>query len=166
MITIKKSEQGTDVTINANKPEYGYITLVDTVMVKEGTFLKKKERSFLLQGLVPDLQEFAKFNKTISGRINVIECLEDEIPASLQNRLDKNKTLSENIDRFAKRAGENGPVLTFQGKTILRFTDWDETGTVADIRVAHDNTADVIAYNATVKAQASQPAPANKKPTI
>ena len=166
MITIKKTEQGTDVTINANKPEYGYITLVDTVYVKNGTFLEEKEREFFLNGKVEFLQNFAKYNKTINGRINVIECLENAIPVTMQSRLDKNLTLAENINKFAKRAGKNGPVLTFEGRTILRFTDWDETGTVADVRVAHDNTADVVAYNATVKAQAAQPASTAKKATI
>jgi hypothetical protein len=49
-------------------------------------------------------------------------------------------TLEEAIQPFLKRAGKDGPVLMKDGKRILRFTDYDPSGTVADTFKPHDPT--------------------------
>jgi hypothetical protein len=75
----------------------------------------------------------------LPGNIVVEEYLEDEIPPAVAKvNLRDEVTFEEAIKGFLKRAGADGPVLTKDGKRIVRFTKWDPTGTVSDITVQHD----------------------------
>jgi len=157
--TMKPNADGQLVTAYAGNPTFGYITLVSTQIVEQNGWLQEKDRTTLLRGKTDMLQRIAAAKPTMQGSIKVTECLEDNIPDALVANFNKNQTREEQIAPFIKRAGENGPVLTLEGKRILRFTSFDPTGSAPDTRVFHDNKQEVVAFNAVKsKAEANLPA--------
>ena len=156
MITLKRNDAGNFVTAFKNKPEYGYLVLHSVENTFENGWLQAKERTTLLRGSVEGLTALVASNPNFTGRIAVEECTEDNIPSHLSAQFDKEKTREENISFFIKRAGENGVVLMKEGKRILRFTKYDQTGTVMDIRVQHDNADEVKVANAKAKVEKAE----------
>ena len=77
------------------------------------------------------------------------EYLEDAIPQDIAAReLRDDVTLEEALKPYFKRAGQDGVILTKDGKRIVRFTEYDASGTVQDITLSHDNVAEVTASKA------------------
>jgi hypothetical protein len=149
MVQVKVQENGSTVVPYANNPEFGYVVLESTETIFDQGWLKTKERSTLMRGETKALQGHFTVGKTLPGRIKVIECVEDSVPAEVQSQLQKDLPFEEQIAPFLKRAGsETAPILMSGEKRILRFTDYDPTGASVDIRVQHDNTDAIKAFNA------------------
>ena len=147
-VTMNKEGNGV-VTAYPNNPQFGYVKLQSIETVFQNGWLKKKQRSTLMRGETEMLTEMFTAGQTMPGRITVTECTEDNIPAAQLTQLDKNKDFEEQIAPFLKRAGsDDAPLLMSEGKRILRFTEYDDSGKSTDTRIAHDNGADVKAYNA------------------
>ena len=73
-------------------------------------------------------------------------------------QLDAKLPFEEQIESFLKRAGSNdAPVLMAGEERVLRFTEYDASGTTTDIRVAHTNSDAIKAFNATVSDSAQLP---------
>ena len=148
MVTVSE-KNGQSVTAFPNNPEYGFAVLKSSETIMEGGWLKIKDRTCLIKGQTTQLQGFFTPGKTLPGRIQVVECTEDNIPAKIAaEQLDKNVNFEESISRFIKRAGgEDAPVLMSNDKRILRFTEYDASGESIDVRISHTNGADVAAFN-------------------
>lgn len=148
MVQVTANKEGAVVTAYPNNPTFGYVKLTSEQTIFQGGWIKKKSRSTLMRGETEMLQSIFTLGQQLEGKIQVVECLEDAIPAEQAKQLDKNKQFEEQIAPFLKRAGsEDAPVLMSEGKRILRFTEYDESGTKTDVRVAHDNTDAIKAFN-------------------
>lgn len=142
------SDTGAVVTAFPNNPTFGYVQLESEQTVFQNGWIKKKKRSTLMRGETQTLKSMFVAGQELEGKIVVTECLEDNIPAQQAQQLDKTKDFEAQISYFLKRAGsQDAPILKKEGKRILRFTDYDESGSLPDTRVAHDNTEEVKAYN-------------------
>ncbi len=126
-----------------SNPKYGYVILTSNQPVIVNGWVQEKSRTAILRGEVSLLK---KLPKTLPGRITVTECLEDNIPERFISQFDETKSFEQNIEPYLKRAGHGGPVLTQNGKYILRFTEYDPTDSVPDVRVPHDNHEEVKVY--------------------
>lgn len=154
-VTIKPSETGSLISAYKNNPEYGYITLSSEEITTDNGWVRNKMRSALLRAQVTLLEKFVQaFGKggTIPGRIVVKEYVESEVPENYTSRLNKNLSYEDSIASYVKRAGKDGIELTLGGERILRFTDYDGSGTQVDVVVAHDNTGAVVEARAAVTA--------------
>jgi hypothetical protein len=148
MVQVSLNKENQVVTAYPNNPEFGYVILKSEETIMDNGWLKIKSRTTLMRGETKLLQNHFSAGQTLSGRIQVIECTEDNIPAKQSSQLDKNAGFEEAIAPFLKRAGgEDAPVLMSDDKRILRFTDYDASGESTDVRVAHTNTDAVKAYN-------------------
>lgn len=141
------------ITKYPNNPEFGYVHLQQSTRVINGGFVTKKKRSCLLRGRIEDLADFVKEseNGTVPGNICVQEYLESQIPANIYRQIfnSEERSYEDSVKSYVKRAGNDGPELTFGGERIIRYAFYDEAGESLDIHVAHDNIEAVAAYNAT-----------------
>lgn len=157
-VTIKASKTGALVNVYKSNPNYGYIQLTSSERTIEGTWVRVKSRSTLLKAEVAVLEDYVKDLQrkrknadealTLPGRIVVQEFVESELPASFKSRFSKSLPYEDAIASFVKRTGINGIELTVGGERILRFTDYDASGTIQDRIVAHDNVEAVAAHRA------------------
>lgn len=161
-VTFKANEKsGEIITVFPNAPERGYVTLQSSQLVRSGTNLNKRTRTFLMSATVEILTEYVAMfkGKPLPGQIVAKEFLESELPANFKSRLNKKAEYEDAIAPFIKRAGQRGPELTLGGERILRFTDYDESGDDVDTTIAHDNVEAIAEWRAEVAAQtASLPA--------
>lgn len=153
-VTIKASKTGAIVNVYKSNPSFGYVQLVSSERIIDNGWVRVKSRSTLLRAEVETLNEFVASckNLTLPGRIVVQEFLESELPASYKSRLSKSLPYEEAVSSFVKRTGIDGIELTVGGERILRFTDYDPTGKMQDISIAHDNVEAVAEFR---KANAS-----------
>jgi hypothetical protein len=147
-VSIVANKNGQFVTAYESNPDYGYILVTSVESVFIYSWLVLKPRNAVIKGKVEALNSIALMG-SLPGKIVVTECLENNILAQFSAQFDKSLSFEEQITPFIKRAGENGPVLTQQGVRILRFTEYDPTCSKIDIRVEHDNIAEIKAYNLT-----------------
>lgn len=139
----------TNSLVNAyqSNPEYGYLQLSQTSIAFDGQFIRESKRSTLIRGKVSLLEAFVKMHKglVVPGHLVVKEFVESAVPVEYATRFLNNENLTdeENKAPLFKRAGKDGPELTVGGERILRFTLWDESGTDTDVKVLHDNGAEV-----------------------
>lgn len=125
-----------------SNPLYGYVQLQQTSRAIVNGWVREKKRSTLLRGTVEMLNSFVKENKslTVPGKIVTQEFLESAVPADLVAAyMDNSKEQEEMIAPFIKRTGNDGVELTYGGERIIRFSIYDESGSLTDIYVAHDN---------------------------
>ena len=140
----------TGLLVNAyqRNPEFGYIQLQQKSSVIENGWIREKKRNTLLRATVGILADFVSQNKTLSlnGNIVVKEFLESEVPAEYADRFfDKSKDYESAIAPYVKRTKADGIELTFEGERILRFTEFDPSGTSTDTTVAHNNIEALVA---------------------
>jgi hypothetical protein len=148
-VIVKLAEAGNGVAnaYEGNK-EYGYIILNSTEMVMQNGWIQEKNRSCIMRGKVEQLNRMFTPGQELPGKIAVTECTADNIPAKCATQLNQNVSFEEQIEPFLKRAGsQDAPILTVNGQQILRFPEYDATGTVVDVRVQHDNVDEVKAFN-------------------
>lgn len=159
-VKINPGKTGNLVTTYANNPEYGYIQLESSDISIQGGWIRESKRSTLLRAKTQLLNQFVAMHKSLEvpGKIAVLEFLEDNIPAEVQKEnLRDDVSFEEAISGFLKKAGADGPALTFQGKRIVRFSKYDPSGQTVDVHVAHDNVAEVIQFKAAAEKNATLP---------
>jgi hypothetical protein len=142
-VQIVPSKEGQLITVYKNKSDYGYITLSSTELSTDARgWLRESKRSTLMRATVDLLQKYIAMNKslTVPGKIYVEEFLESDVPDSFRERFNKNVDYETQIRPYIKRAGKDGIELTLGGERILRFTSYDQSGTMEDSKIAHDNT--------------------------
>lgn len=148
---VPSSKTGNVVSTYESNKEFGYIQLEQSALVQDGAWIREVKRSCLLRAQTAILEKFVAANKSLilPGKLVVLEYLESEVPADVQQRyFRKDVTHEEAIEPYVKRAGTDGIELTFNGERILRFTEYDPSGETADKRVAHDNQDAVSAARA------------------
>lgn len=145
-VTIKANNKGVFVNVYSSNTDYGYIVLESVSTVFEGGWIRESKRTCLIRGTVKSLEELVASTKSLPGRIAVREYLEDEIPADIaKTHLRDDVSFEEAIEPYLKRAGQDGVLLTRGGKRILRFTEYDQANITQDIKISHDNIAEVVA---------------------
>jgi hypothetical protein len=147
-VQIKPTETGALVSTYKNNPAYGYVTLQSEEMSTENGWIRNSVRTALLRAETSLLEKFVSVygkSGSIPGRIAVKEFTESNLPENYASRLNKNVSYEDAIAPYVKRAGKDGVELTLGGERILRFTDFDASGTEQDVRVAHDNVSAVAA---------------------
>lgn len=154
-VKIKTNAQGAFVNVYQSNPEFGYIVLESNEISFKGGFVNESKRTTLIRGSVNTLEAVVGMNKAgLPGKIAVREYLEDFIPADVaKTHLRDDVSFEEAIKPYIKRAGEDGVILTKDGKRILRFTEYDPANVMQDIIVAHDNIAEVMASKSAGSAQ-------------
>lgn len=141
-VQIKPTETGAFITAYKNKPESGFIKLQSEEISIQDNFVRNSVRTTLIKGPIDRLEKFiSTFGKTgtVAGRIVIREFTESSLPENFQSRLNKNVGYEDAISGYLKRAGKDGIEVTLGGERILRFADYDPSGAVQDLMVAHDN---------------------------
>jgi len=152
-VQIAPTKEGKLVTAYEGNAEFGYIVLAQTKSVFTNGWLRETINRTIMKGAVKALESFVKGTPDLelAGNLVVVEHLEDAIPeATSAQHFDKSLTFEEQIANYIKRAGKDGPALMKDGKRIIRFVVWDQSGKAVDAAIAHDNGAKVKAYNATL----------------
>jgi hypothetical protein len=150
-VRIVPGKTGQLVTPGKNNKEYGFIQMESVEHTIVNGWLRQVKRNCLLRGDTEGLSNYVKSLKdlTLPGKICILEYTEDTIPANIQKEfLNQNLPFSEAISPFVKRAGADGPVLTKDGKKIVKFQKYDMSGDVLDVMVSHDNVTEVMASKA------------------
>lgn len=146
---VPNKKTGNVINAYESNPEFGYIQLEQSALVQEGAWIREVKRSCLMKASTEILNKFVAGTPslTLPGKLVVKEFLQSELPEAMaQKYLRKDVTEEEAIAPFVKKAGSDGPELTFGGERILRFTEYDPTGEDNDIRVTHDNQDAVKAH--------------------
>jgi hypothetical protein len=158
---VVNSKTGAIITANTDSPEYGYYRVEQTYEVDNiyNGFSELRRVSALRKGkldvLKKQVMEAQENNLILPGKITTQEYLEDNIPEVIKaNVFNKKLSLEQNIDRYAKRAGEKGPVLTYKMKKILSFKFYDANDVLPQVTIDHDNVAEIQAWNNNKKASA------------
>ena len=134
-------EDGAKIAPYKNNPDFGYIKLASEQVVINGVWTRLKKRTALLRGSV-DVLEMAYGSKdSLPGKIRVVECLENDIPAECLATLNKKEDFETQISSYIKTAGEDGNALKVGDLRILHFYFYDDSGSIADIRIQHDPIA-------------------------
>lgn len=165
-VFIAPSETGALVNAYQSNPEYGYITVKSEELQLVSGSVRRKSRSALIRGEVKDLTAFVKtFAKSgmLDGKIVVREFLESELPASYKSRISTKMPWEDAIASYVKRAGQDGVECTVGGERILRFADYDPTGSEQDTFVQHDNQEAIQLTREALKARAEALANAQAK---
>ena len=77
------------------------------------------------------------------------EFLEDAIPQDIASKeLRDDVSLEEALAPYFKRAGKDGVILSKDGMRIVRFTEYDSSGSIQDSIISHDNVQEVTASKA------------------
>lgn len=159
-VQIKPTETGALISTYKNNPAYGFVTLQSAEMSIDSTtgWIRESVRTALLRAETTLLEKFVSvYGKggAIPGRIVVKEFTESQLPENYQARLNKNLDYEDAIAPYVKRAGKDGIELTLGGERILRFTEFDATGTNTDVTVAHDNGSALAESRANVNANSA-----------
>lgn len=146
-IVVKRTETGALVRSYDSNPETGYVILVSEELQLKGTWASSSVRTHIMKGKVELLEKWMTATKgVLAGRIQVVECVEDDIPQEYAERLNKKISFEEAISYNLKKTSEDGVVLTKEGKRILRFTNYDLSGNEPDVLVQHDNHDEIAAW--------------------
>lgn len=136
------ADDTTQLVINQSaNPVFGYVRVVQKrVIIDENGFMKRKEFSALIHGLVEDLQSVGYYDgQELPGKIIAEESLDPF------NKKDPSKSL--------KKAGDTNVVCTYGGFPIHRRTKYTDKSNAEDILIAHDNKAEVKAAYASTAAK-------------
>lgn len=160
-VKIAPNKEGKLVTPYEGSPSFGFIVLAQTKSTFKDGWLRETTNRTIMKGGVDALEGFVKGNPTLEldGNLVVNEYLEDAIPEAVASQhFNSDLSFEEQIANYIKRAGKDGPALMSEGKRIIRFVVWDNSGSALDAAIAHDNGAEVKAYNAkTAEASADLP---------
>jgi len=136
-VVVVASAEGVVARPNPNNPEFGHIRVSQTTYTMENGFRKKSSRTALINGKLADLREEGlKAGEELEGKIIVKE-----------STTPFNK---ENPDGDIKLAGESGVPCTIGGLPIYRKSFY-VTDDSTDVLVAHDNTDEIKAKQATLE---------------
>jgi hypothetical protein len=158
-ITMLADANGLVVRASQNDTTTGFIVLQSKKVQVRGRRAKTVKRSCYISGTLEDLQDLQQYWATegITGKIVVREYVKSQVPDEFIIK-DRETKLPDWSRMQAKRAGNEGPVLTLGGEPIYRFAIYDETGEMSDIIVEHDNSDAVKAHQAAAAAKAAKAA--------
>jgi hypothetical protein len=173
MLTVNK-QSGLLITpykkVGLDGIQKGYVVLTEESDEISGQWLNGETKSCLMKGAMPKLQKLVdKYGKTgLPGKLVVREYVQSEVPLEdFKNFLgdDYMTDFSKKAEAsgLMKRAGNKGVWLTLEGEPIWRFTEYDPTGTRADIKVQHDNGAMVKAEYAAQREKQNAAAAAHQQ---
>jgi len=154
VVKIVASESGALVRIYKSNPDFGFLVLQqESIDEIDGWYVESK-RVGLQKGSTELLEKIVRssFNQNenayvLTGNLVVEEYLENSIPESISKRfLDKDLKFEESIQPYLKRAGKDGPALKSGEYRICRFIMLDKTGSKDDIKIKHDNHAEIAKY--------------------
>lgn len=152
---IPNASTGALISAYQSNPEIGFIHVQSSeIVMSPDNWARDKKRSALLRGDIAVLTKFVNMHKTgvLPGRIVVHEFRENELPENFTARLNKKLSYEEAVQGFIKRAGKDGVALMSNGQRILRFSDYDPSGKMPDVQIAHENVSEVVAQRASVSA--------------
>ena len=140
----------TKLVINQSaNPIFGYVRVVQNrVVIDDNGFMKRKEFSALIHGLVEDLQSVGYYDgQELNGKVIAEESL---------------APFSKKGPNKPKTAGNTNVICTLGGYPIYRRTKYTDKVNSEDMLIAHDNKAEVkAAYAASeaakTKTKAMQP---------
>jgi hypothetical protein len=147
-VRIVPGKKGTLVTAYGSNADFGYVQLEQSAIVQTAGWVREVKRTCLLRGKTATLEAFVNACKGLQlpGKLVVLEYLESQVPADIaKEHLRDDVSFEEAIEPYIKRAGADGIALTAGGERILRFTKWDDADRMTDLRVMHDNQAEVSA---------------------
>lgn len=163
---------------NPEKPQGSFGIEEEAITVTNG-YVDNKVKKHWFRGEVANLEKMLNMYNysTMPGKIFDTELLESDLdsrPEYKRQVVSKeliNKPLAEftpaeltaleeKLQYQVKRPGKNGPEMRKAGERILRFRDWDPTGTKVDTLIQHDNIMEVTAFSNAQRAQQA-PKPAN-----
>ena len=139
----------TELVINqSTNLEFGYVRVIQNrIVIDDNGFMKRKEYSALIHGLIEDLQSVGYYDgQELNGKIIAEESLEP---------------FSKKGPNKPKTAGDTNVVCTLGGFPIYRRTKFSDKMNSEDILIAHDNKAEVKAAYA---AQTAKKKPAALQP--
>ena len=148
-----KIVEGTNSVVRAyaTNPDYGFIQLVSKEVVLGGSWTRVVSKSTLMKGDIPTLKLMeVQFKNGLPGRIQIWECLENDIPAQFEAELNQKVAFEDAIKDSLKSAGKGGPTLVVGDQRILRFTAYDASGLTVDNSIQHTNVEEVKAWKASV----------------
>ena len=147
-VAIKANDKGAFVNFYDSNKEFGYIVLEANSISTSGGWVRETKRSCLIRGKITTLEKFIADvpGKQLPGRLVVREFLEDAIPQDIAAKeLRDDVSLEEALAPYFKRAGKDGVILSKDGMRIVRFTEYDSSGTIQDSIISHDNVQEVTA---------------------
>jgi len=158
---VMPNPEGSAITAFEDTPEEGFITLMEVrpemQMLLNSTKAVRKYKFANINGAHDDLSTFLAMwedDGLIPGRICTREWLDDEnLPDAIKD--------SKSYNNDKKRAGTDGVLLTVDGIGIISKRTYDQTGSVEDVLIAHDNS-DEIRQDRALKKVASEKQPAEK----
>jgi fructose 1,6-bisphosphatase len=158
-VKITPSKEGNLVTAYSGNPEFGYILLSQTKSAFQAGWLREVTNRCIMKGSVKALQSFVSTKPTLEleGNLVVQEYVESAVPEAVKaQHFDSSLSWEEQISSYIKRAGAEGPALKAGEERILRFTVWDQSGTMVDSLVDHTNGEEVKRYNASLQANSAE----------
>ena len=135
------ADAATKLVINQSaNPLFGYVKVIQNrIVIDDNGFMKRKEYSALIHGLVEDLQSVGYYDgQELSGKIIAEESLD---------------AFSKKGPNKPKTAGDTNVVCTLGGFPIYRRTKYTDKSNVEDVLIAHDNKAEVKAAYAAATAK-------------
>ena len=158
-ITMLADDNGNVIRASQNDTTTGFIVLQTKKVQIRGRRAQTVKRSCYISGTLADLKDLQEYWATegITGKIVIREYVKSQVPDEFIVK-DRETKLPDWSRMQAKRAGNDGPVLTLGGEPIYRFAIYDETGLESDIIVAHDNSDAVKAHQAATAANAAKAA--------
>lgn len=155
VIVIANKETSELVTPYQSNPEFGYMQVEQTITVIENGWMRDQVRSALVRGKVDQLKKFLSVNPSgnrLDGKIVVMEYPLNDVPEEVAKKFFKDDS-EESIAPYYKRAGKGGPILTIDGEPIVRFSEFDSTGTRQDVLCQHNNQEELAEWRADQKAE-------------
>lgn len=146
---VPNEKTGNVINAYVSNPDVGYIQLQSKAVECNGSWMRTVKRNALIKGDVETLKEFVDNYPSLQlpGQIVIKEYLQSEVPAAIAKQFFRSDvTEEEAIEPYVKRAGADGPELTFGGERILRFSIWDMSGEDTDHLQPHDNQDAVKAF--------------------
>lgn len=156
---IERFNDGQIVRPSSTNPDFSVIRVSESTMSFSNGFPVEHKKTAIIRGKNALIAAIVDNPALLdNAHIQVVEKRESEVTAN-DLYVPANSTFQEQLDRFAKRAGNNGPVMTIAGERIIRYTKVTSNVADTDITVAHDNVDEVKAHAAAQRANAANTIP-------
>jgi hypothetical protein len=153
-VTVTANANGQVITVSPKNPEFGWVAIESIQPTFSEGFLKLGKRVAFIAGSVKELQEFNFIaGEELPGKIVIKETLE---PLNA-------KDATMGIKYPSAAAKKAGLACTVNDQPVYRKSYYTPDTNKLDIMIAHNNGADIIAFNASLnKANAAMPTTAPK----
>lgn len=159
-ITVPKGKKEV-INASSKNAEFGYMLLKSEDLIATATGWMAVDRTCLMRNPIKILQRVLSKYPTMElpGRIVQKDYLFSQVPEDMKKKHlylenDSQECFIQAVQRNIKRSGTEGPAYTLEGEPIVSFNEYDATGLVEDIYIAHDNRDEIAAYKAAMKTTA------------